>query len=200
MIIPFSIIAFPFSLLLLVCAYSGLTKTLSSPPGNEPQTEKQVEKVSTLSLVRRDTALLLRDFRQGASNWIQSLLDPNRASASSSTVAEAAPGPTGIPSSAIVYMNVCVHVQSCGNIRRDVGGINVFCSAAIVFKVTYRCNLLLVIISYMLKVHFRSMVVYGWNTSHIFSLLIKLIYLSVVSTTISTPKVHLHSIWRRLLT
>uniref|UniRef100_A0AAQ6IJS2 Hormone-sensitive lipase n=1 Tax=Anabas testudineus TaxID=64144 RepID=A0AAQ6IJS2_ANATE len=71
-----------------------------------------VEKVSTLSLVRRDTALLLRDFRQGASNWIQSLLDPNRASASSSTVAEAAPGPTGIPSSAIVYMNVCVHVST----------------------------------------------------------------------------------------
>uniref|UniRef100_A0A8C7S597 Lipase, hormone-sensitive b n=1 Tax=Oncorhynchus mykiss TaxID=8022 RepID=A0A8C7S597_ONCMY len=35
--------------------------------------------VSTLSMVRRDTALLLRDFKQGASNWIHSLLDPNRA-------------------------------------------------------------------------------------------------------------------------
>uniref|UniRef100_A0AAQ6IPD5 Hormone-sensitive lipase n=1 Tax=Anabas testudineus TaxID=64144 RepID=A0AAQ6IPD5_ANATE len=61
---------------------SVLSRCLSAYAGNEPQTEKQVEKVSTLSLVRRDTALLLRDFRQGASNWIQSLLDPNRASAS----------------------------------------------------------------------------------------------------------------------
>lgn len=43
--------------------------------GTEPQVEKQVEKVSTLSMVRRDTALLLRDFKQGASNWIHSLLD-----------------------------------------------------------------------------------------------------------------------------
>uniref|UniRef100_A0A3Q3AFJ7 Hormone-sensitive lipase n=1 Tax=Kryptolebias marmoratus TaxID=37003 RepID=A0A3Q3AFJ7_KRYMA len=62
---------------------SVLSRCLSAYAGNEPQTEKQIEKVSTLSLVRRDTALLLRDFRQGASNWIQSLLDPNRASASS---------------------------------------------------------------------------------------------------------------------
>uniref|UniRef100_A0A674BJS0 Lipase E, hormone sensitive type n=1 Tax=Salmo trutta TaxID=8032 RepID=A0A674BJS0_SALTR len=44
-----------------------------------------VEKVSTLSMVRRDTALLLRDFKQGASNWIHSLLDPNRAAAMAST-------------------------------------------------------------------------------------------------------------------
>uniref|UniRef100_A0AAQ6IGA5 Hormone-sensitive lipase n=1 Tax=Anabas testudineus TaxID=64144 RepID=A0AAQ6IGA5_ANATE len=56
---------------------SVLSRCLSAYAGT-----KQVEKVSTLSLVRRDTALLLRDFRQGASNWIQSLLDPNRASAS----------------------------------------------------------------------------------------------------------------------
>lgn len=97
---------------------------MSPSPGNEPQTETQVEKVSTLSLVRRDTALLLRDFRQGASNWIHSLLDPNRASASPSTAAEAPPGATGIPPAV-----------SGGSFRRDVGGINVFCLAAIVLKV-----------------------------------------------------------------
>eukprot|EP00064_Thunnus_orientalis_P011637 superscaffoldBa00001697_g11668 len=73
---------------------SVLSRCLSAYAGNEPQAEKQVEKVSTLSLVRRDTALLLRDFRQGATNWIHSLLDPNRASASPSTDAEAAPGAT----------------------------------------------------------------------------------------------------------
>lgn len=74
---------------------SVLSRCLSAYAGNEPQTETQVEKVSTLSLVRRDTALLLRDFRQGASNWIHSLLDPNRASATTpSTAAETPPGAT----------------------------------------------------------------------------------------------------------
>ncbi|XP_051920988.1 hormone-sensitive lipase isoform X3 [Hippocampus zosterae] len=58
---------------------SVLSRCLNAYSGNEPQTEKQVEKVSTLGMVRRDTALMLRDFRQGASNWIHSLLDSNRA-------------------------------------------------------------------------------------------------------------------------
>lgn len=65
------------------------------PPGNEPQAEAQIERVSTLSMVRRDTALLLRDFRQGASNWIHSLLDSNRAPASAGAAAEPPPGSTG---------------------------------------------------------------------------------------------------------
>uniref|UniRef100_A0A8C7CKS2 Lipase, hormone-sensitive b n=1 Tax=Oncorhynchus kisutch TaxID=8019 RepID=A0A8C7CKS2_ONCKI len=64
---------------------SVLSRCLSAYAGEEPQAEKQVEKVSTLSMVRRDTALLLRDFKQGASNWIHSLLDPNRAAAMAST-------------------------------------------------------------------------------------------------------------------
>ncbi|XP_026172466.1 hormone-sensitive lipase isoform X2 [Mastacembelus armatus] len=68
---------------------SVLSRCLSAYAGNEPQTEKQVEKVSTLSLVRRESAMLLR----GASNWIQSLLDPNRASSSTKT-ADAQPGAT----------------------------------------------------------------------------------------------------------
>ncbi|XP_035612608.1 hormone-sensitive lipase-like isoform X3 [Oncorhynchus keta] len=63
---------------------SVLSRCLSAYAGEEPQAEKQV-KVSTLSMVRRDTALLLRDFKQGASNWIHSLLDPNRAAATAST-------------------------------------------------------------------------------------------------------------------
>ncbi|XP_077431104.1 LOW QUALITY PROTEIN: hormone-sensitive lipase [Vanacampus margaritifer] len=68
---------------------SVLSRCLNAYAGNEPQTEKQVEKVSTLSMVRRDTALLLRDFRQGASNWIHSLLDSNRAGNPPSTQPEA---------------------------------------------------------------------------------------------------------------
>ncbi|CAB1333985.1 unnamed protein product, partial [Coregonus sp. 'balchen'] len=64
---------------------SVLSRCLSAYAGEEPQAEKQVEKVSTLSMVRRDTALLLRDFKQGASNWIHSILDPNRAVAMAST-------------------------------------------------------------------------------------------------------------------
>ncbi|KAK5613289.1 hypothetical protein CRENBAI_024330 [Crenichthys baileyi] len=85
---------------------SVLSRCLSAYAGNEPQTEKQVEKVSTLSLVRRDTALMLRDFRQGASNWIQSLLDPNRASASSNTAAETTPAAPDTPTADTVRKSV----------------------------------------------------------------------------------------------
>lgn len=114
---------------------------MSHSPGNEPQAEKQVEKVSTLSLVRRDTALMLRDFRQGASNWIHSLLDSSRASASPSTDAEAPPGATGIPPPVIVCVGVClcVNVQSGG---RGVGSIIVFCLADFELAVFCSCNLL----------------------------------------------------------
>ncbi|XP_034729111.1 hormone-sensitive lipase isoform X4 [Etheostoma cragini] len=73
---------------------SVLTRCLAAYAGADPQTETQIEKASTMSLVRRDTALLLRDFRQGASNWIHALLDSNRASASPSTAAEVPPGAT----------------------------------------------------------------------------------------------------------
>uniref|UniRef100_A0A3P9AFB4 Hormone-sensitive lipase n=1 Tax=Esox lucius TaxID=8010 RepID=A0A3P9AFB4_ESOLU len=58
---------------------SVLTRCLSAYAGEEAQAEKQVEKVSTLSMVRRDTASLLTHIKQGASNWIHSLLDPTRA-------------------------------------------------------------------------------------------------------------------------
>ncbi|XP_019751632.1 hormone-sensitive lipase isoform X2 [Hippocampus comes] len=67
---------------------SVLSRCLSAYAGSEPQTDKQVEKVSTLGMVRKDTALLLRDFRQGASNWIHSLLDSNRADNPPSTQPE----------------------------------------------------------------------------------------------------------------
>ncbi|XP_024123288.1 hormone-sensitive lipase isoform X4 [Oryzias melastigma] len=70
---------------------SVLSRCLSAYAGTEPETEKQVERVSTLSLVKRDTALFLRDFRQGASNWIHSLLDSNRGSAAPSTATETPP-------------------------------------------------------------------------------------------------------------
>uniref|UniRef100_A0A3P8RGB3 Hormone-sensitive lipase n=1 Tax=Astatotilapia calliptera TaxID=8154 RepID=A0A3P8RGB3_ASTCA len=81
---------------------SVLSRCLSAYAGSGPQTEKQVEKVSTLSLVRRDTALLLRDFRQGASNWIHSLIDSSRAPASTSTAPEAPTEATGIQVTVIV--------------------------------------------------------------------------------------------------
>ncbi|XP_061632043.1 hormone-sensitive lipase isoform X3 [Phyllopteryx taeniolatus] len=75
---------------------SVLSRCLSAYAGNEPHTEKQVEKVSTLSMVKRDTALLLRDFRYGASNWIHSLLDSNRTANPPSTGAEAQPEATDV--------------------------------------------------------------------------------------------------------
>ncbi|XP_066575444.1 hormone-sensitive lipase isoform X2 [Amia ocellicauda] len=57
---------------------SVLSKCLSAYAGTEPLSEALVQKVSTLAMVRRDTALLLRDLTQGASNWIHSFLDPSR--------------------------------------------------------------------------------------------------------------------------
>ncbi|XP_042596983.1 hormone-sensitive lipase-like isoform X3 [Cyprinus carpio] len=68
---------------------SVLARCLSAYAGTDPQVEKQVEKVSTLSIVRRDTALLLRDFKQGASNWIHSLLDRGSADSVRKSVSEA---------------------------------------------------------------------------------------------------------------
>ncbi|KAG1947526.1 hormone-sensitive lipase isoform X3 [Pimephales promelas] len=68
---------------------SVLSRCLSAYAGTDPQVEKQVEKVSTLSMVRRDTALLLRDFKQGASNWIHSMLDRGSADSVRKSVSEA---------------------------------------------------------------------------------------------------------------
>uniref|UniRef100_A0A8C1SR87 Hormone-sensitive lipase n=1 Tax=Cyprinus carpio TaxID=7962 RepID=A0A8C1SR87_CYPCA len=68
---------------------SVLARCLSAYAGTDPQVEKQVEKVSTFSMVRRDTALLLRDFKQGASNWIHSLLDRGSADSVRKSVSEA---------------------------------------------------------------------------------------------------------------
>ncbi|XP_051722340.1 hormone-sensitive lipase isoform X2 [Ctenopharyngodon idella] len=67
---------------------SVLSRCLSAYAGTDPQVEKQVEKVSTFSMVRRDTALLLRDFKQGASNWIHSLLDKGSADSVRKSVSE----------------------------------------------------------------------------------------------------------------
>uniref|UniRef100_A0A8C8GMJ2 Hormone-sensitive lipase n=1 Tax=Oncorhynchus tshawytscha TaxID=74940 RepID=A0A8C8GMJ2_ONCTS len=77
---------------------SVLSRCLSAYAGTTPQAEKQVEKVSTLSMVRRDTALLLRDFKQGASNWIHSLLDPNRKSVSEASISSPYSDPPEHPS------------------------------------------------------------------------------------------------------
>ncbi|XP_073782133.1 hormone-sensitive lipase isoform X4 [Danio rerio] len=68
---------------------SVLSRCLSAYAGTDPQVEKQVEKVSTLSMVKRDASLLLRDFKQGASNWIHSLLDRGSADAVRKSVSEA---------------------------------------------------------------------------------------------------------------
>ncbi|PWA16791.1 hypothetical protein CCH79_00017867, partial [Gambusia affinis] len=48
------------------------------PPGSDFQTIQPAERRGSLSALGRDTALLLSDLTQGASNWIQSLLDPAR--------------------------------------------------------------------------------------------------------------------------
>ncbi|XP_024917463.1 hormone-sensitive lipase isoform X3 [Cynoglossus semilaevis] len=73
---------------------SVLTRCLGAYAGNEPQTEKQVEKAGALGLARRDTAGLLRDLRLGATGWFHSLLDSNTSLASST-------GADGLPADAV---------------------------------------------------------------------------------------------------
>uniref|UniRef100_UPI00398E3204 hormone-sensitive lipase-like n=1 Tax=Pristiophorus japonicus TaxID=55135 RepID=UPI00398E3204 len=61
---------------------SVLSKCLSAYAGTEPVTSasSNLEKVDTLSMVRNDTAVLLRDLRQGASAWLNSLLETGKTS------------------------------------------------------------------------------------------------------------------------
>ncbi|KAF4075942.1 hypothetical protein AMELA_G00224720 [Ameiurus melas] len=58
---------------------SVLSRCLSAYAGLAPQEEKRVEKVNAFGTVTKDTALLFKGFREGASNWIHSLLDHNKA-------------------------------------------------------------------------------------------------------------------------
>ncbi|XP_070777366.1 lipase, hormone-sensitive a [Enoplosus armatus] len=57
-----------------------LAKCLNAYAGAECQTVQPAVGNSSLSALGRDTALLLSDLTQGASNWIQSFLDPMRTS------------------------------------------------------------------------------------------------------------------------
>lgn len=132
-----SIVTFPSFSLQLISAYFIVFLFLSPlffffiyclwmlSAGSEPQTEKQVERVSTLSLVKRDTALFLRDFRQGASNWIHSLLDSNRGSAAPSTAPETPPDTTDTRVAG-VYLCECEGVLWSGNIRQRCGWLSCF--------------------------------------------------------------------------
>ncbi|XP_042290776.1 lipase, hormone-sensitive a [Thunnus maccoyii] len=55
-----------------------LTKCLNAYAGAESQTVQPAVASGSLSALGRDTAMLLSDLTQGASNWIQSFLDPMR--------------------------------------------------------------------------------------------------------------------------
>uniref|UniRef100_A0A3Q0SKZ6 Hormone-sensitive lipase n=1 Tax=Amphilophus citrinellus TaxID=61819 RepID=A0A3Q0SKZ6_AMPCI len=57
-----------------------LTKCINAYAGIDYQTVQPAMGSSTLSTLGRDTAMLLSDLTQGASNWIQSFLDPRRTS------------------------------------------------------------------------------------------------------------------------
>ncbi|XP_014852361.1 PREDICTED: hormone-sensitive lipase-like [Poecilia mexicana] len=55
-----------------------LARCINAYAGSDFQTVQPAERRGSLSALGRDTALLLSDLTQGASNWIQSLLDPAR--------------------------------------------------------------------------------------------------------------------------
>ncbi|KAI4817624.1 hypothetical protein KUCAC02_011007 [Chaenocephalus aceratus] len=55
-----------------------LTKCINAYAGTDSPTVQPAVESSSLSALGRDTAVLLGDLTQGASNWIQSFLDPTR--------------------------------------------------------------------------------------------------------------------------
>ncbi|XP_028679686.1 hormone-sensitive lipase [Erpetoichthys calabaricus] len=65
---------------------SVLSKCLNAYAGMEPLERKEEEKLNTISMVRRDTANLLRDLRMGASAWINAFLDSGRSQSSTDSV------------------------------------------------------------------------------------------------------------------
>ncbi|KAM9738501.1 lipase, hormone-sensitive a [Menidia menidia] len=81
-----------------------LAKCLNAYAGSDFQTLEPVERRGSLSALGRDTALLLSDLTQGASNWLQSFLDPNRTSGGASSprgrAAARPPAPSSSPDSA----------------------------------------------------------------------------------------------------
>uniref|UniRef100_A0A3Q1HK26 Hormone-sensitive lipase n=1 Tax=Anabas testudineus TaxID=64144 RepID=A0A3Q1HK26_ANATE len=64
-----------------------LTKCLNAYAGAESQTVQPTLGSNSLSALSRDTAMLLSDLTQGASNWIQSFLDPMRSSGGAQSLA-----------------------------------------------------------------------------------------------------------------
>ncbi|XP_078093184.1 hormone-sensitive lipase [Mustelus asterias] len=70
---------------------SVLSKCLSAYAGTEPMStaSSNMAKVDTLSIVRNDTAMLLRDIRMGASAWLNSLLDNGKTGSKNSNRPEA---------------------------------------------------------------------------------------------------------------
>ncbi|CAN9503549.1 unnamed protein product [Ophioblennius macclurei] len=71
-----------------------LAKCLHAYAGVEFQTVMPATGGGTLSALGRDTALLISDLTQGATNWIQSFLDPARSSQSTRRRSRAASRPT----------------------------------------------------------------------------------------------------------
>ncbi|KAM6899600.1 lipase, hormone-sensitive a [Xenentodon cancila] len=74
---------------------SVLAKCLSAYAGDDFQTLQPLERRGSLSALGRDTAMLLSDLTQGASNWIQSFLDPSRISRATRSLNETCRASTG---------------------------------------------------------------------------------------------------------
>ncbi|KAM4539404.1 lipase, hormone-sensitive a [Odontesthes bonariensis] len=81
-----------------------LAKCVNAYAGADFQTLQPAEGGGSLSALGRDTALLLSDLTQSASNWLQSFLDPNRplgvTSSQRGNVARGDPAPASTPNSA----------------------------------------------------------------------------------------------------
>ncbi|XP_029976126.1 lipase, hormone-sensitive a [Salarias fasciatus] len=79
-----------------------LAKCLNAYAGVEYQTAAPAACGGTLSALGRDTALLLSDLTQGASNWIQSFLDPTRSTQSTRRPSQAASPPPAAAAACLI--------------------------------------------------------------------------------------------------
>lgn len=88
------------------------SRRVISLPGTESQMAQPAVESGSLSSLGRDTAVLLGDLTQGASNWIQSFLDPMRTTGGARSLSST---PRGSPSNETRMTSTRTSTTNCGS-------------------------------------------------------------------------------------
>uniref|UniRef100_A0A8C9X6A5 Hormone-sensitive lipase n=1 Tax=Sander lucioperca TaxID=283035 RepID=A0A8C9X6A5_SANLU len=89
-----------------------LAKCINAYAGTESQMAQPAVESGSLSSLGRDTAVLLGDLTQGASNWIQSFLDPMRTTGGARSLSST---PRGSPSNETRMTSTRTSTTNCGS-------------------------------------------------------------------------------------